>query len=358
MTFSAPGYNNATVTITVTPTGFVFLGNSDNFSTTTFSSPTTVTVGCVTLNSGTLTTLNGSGGCYLNPGTGPFTLAVTSSNTSVGTITTSPVTINAGANQTGSTTFQPLTAGTSTISLGAQPAGFSATSSTNGTTYLSGTATVTAPNITVGSSTATTGVSLEVPLQFNLSQSISNPETITVTSSNPSVAVVSTSASTTGATTASFTGVSTTAQKTVYIQGLTQGTTTLTISAPGFNSATCTVTVDPSGFIVQTSSFTTTPSSPNTTISIYPAILTPGSLTYIAAAELNPSVGTVDVSITSSNTTVGTITSSPVVFTGGSSVQTTAFRPLTNGTTNLILGIAPTGFSTPSQDQQIAVTVN
>jgi hypothetical protein len=47
-----------------------------------------------------------------------------------------------------------------------------------------------------------------------------------------------------------------------------------------------------------------------------------------------------------------------VVFTGGSSVETTAFQPLTNGTTNLILGTAPTGFSTPSQDQQVTATVN
>lgn len=355
LTLSAPGYTNSTGTATVIPAGFVIRGSLP-ITTTSFSGTSGITVDLVLLNTGTPTVsqdCNTSGSCWLSPGTGPFSIPMTSSNTGVGTITTSPLVFASGSNSA-TTSFRPVAAGTSTITLGVQPAGFTAAS--NGT--FSGTATVTAPNIQISSSTATTGVNLEVPLQFNLGQTPPSGVTITVTSSNPSVAIVSSSGTATGGATATFSGITNTNQLTFYVQGLALGTTTLTISAPGYNSATSTVTVDPSGFVLQISSFTTTPTSGETQIPIYPAILAPGSLTYIAAAELNPGVGTVDVPFTSSNTSVGTILTSPLVFTGGNTVQNATFQPVANGSTNLTIGAAPAGFSTPSQMQQITVTVN
>ena len=244
----------------------------------------------------------------LNPGLAPINVPVTSSNTAIGTITTSPVVFASGASS-GSTTFQPVAAGMTNLTVGT-PAGFSTPSQ-----YPQITATVTAaPMINIGS--VTTGVNLEVTTNICLPVTPQNPVTVTVTSGG--AAIISKSDTVTGGTTLTFTGV-TCCTGTIYVQGQSVGSTTLNASAPGYTSGSATITVNPSGFVFYgNQSFTTTTFSTATGLTVFPSILNPTSLTvYEFGVELNPGLATINVPIANSNPAVGTITTSPVVFNSG-----------------------------------------
>ncbi len=84
----------------VDPSGFIIA--TGNFSTTTFSPTTAVTLESVYLTPGTLAV---AGGAALNPGIGSISILVASSATQVG-IVTSPVTFNPNT-LTQNSTFQP-----------------------------------------------------------------------------------------------------------------------------------------------------------------------------------------------------------------------------------------------------------
>jgi len=299
------------------------------------------------LNPGSLTLYNYN--LPINPGVGPFAVPVTSSNTSVGTITSSPLMFTSGTTYL-QTAFKPLAAGTTTIAV-AQPAGFSIDSQTSA--YISGTTTVTAPYINVPGN-QTTGVNLtNTSPYFYLAQSPPSPVTVTVTSSDPTIATlgVGSNATAVGTTSIAFTNVSNTAGQYFNIQGQGVGTATITVSAPGFNPSTFTVTVDPSGFGFSSEpNFNTTTSSSPTTLTLYTMILSPGTLNEVSQNyPLNPGIGPFSVPVTSSTTSVGTITTSPVVFSAGVGSATTSFQPVGSGSTTLSIGAQPTGFSTPSQ---------
>src|SRR5260370_25047378 len=61
------------------------------------------------------------------------------------------------------------------------------------------------------------------------------------------------------------------------------------------------------------------------------------------------------VNVTSANTTVGTITTSPVTISGGTNNGVTQFTPKAQGTT-LISASTPPGFTTPSQFASLNAT--
>ena len=343
------GYNNGTGTITINPSGFVINPSQGNISATPQSNPTTITLEPAILNPGILT-YAGTGA--LNPNV-TFSLNITSQFSGVGTLTTNPVNFSGGASSA-TTVFQPgIAPGTTTIAI-TDPQAFPFSTPSQ---YQSIMATVTTPNINV--SNTTTGVSLETPITVSLSATPLVPVTVTITSNNTNIATVSKSATTFGQPSVTFTGVTSTSVGTIYVQGQALGSTTLTATATGYNNGTGTVTVNPSGFVINPSqgNISTTPTSAATTVTLEPAILTPGILTYAGTAELNPSIGPFNVGITSTITATGNITTSPVVFHGGDSTDSTTFQPAAAGTTNLVLGAQPAGFSTPTQYQQITANV-
>ena len=347
ITVSAPGFSNQVVNVSVTPSGFVIY-SPNSIATTTFSGTTAVTIFPAYLIPGTLTVL---GYGAINPGVGSPQVAVASSVTSVGTVT-SPVTFNAG-DSSGSFAFQPVNAGSTVLSI-TQPGGFS-TPAPIGNQQI--TATVTAPPIGVQTASIATGANLQVATYAFLSTAPPAPVTLTVTSNNPGIAVVSTAPLVLGGATVTFPGTANSAAKSYYVQGISVGSTTLTISAPGFISATVNVAVDPSGFVIYSpnSIATTTFSSPST-VTIFPAVLNSGVLTVLGYATLNPGVSA-SVPVTSAATAVGTVTT-PVNFSPGSSSGTFTFQPVGAGSSLLSLG-AVAGFTTPSQvaTQQITATV-
>lgn len=347
ITVSANPYASATISVTVDPSGFIFQSNS--FSTTSFSVPSTLYAQPVILNPSTLAVI---GGALVAPQAAPVNVTVTSGTTATGTITSSPIVFTAGSSSL-STNFQPVGAGTSVISLGT-PSGFSTPTPAN-TQQL--TATVTAPPISEQTGSLATGVNLQQQTYAFLSQTPPSPVTVTITSSNPAVATISTGSTIAGAASTTFPNTVNSSALSYSVQGQSVGTSTITVSAPGYSSTTMTVTVSPSGFILQSSSFSTTTFSPNSTIYVQPVYLNPATLAVLGGASFNPGIGTIPITITSSAPQVGTITT-PINFVAGSSSNYATFSPVAAGTTNLSIATPP-GYSTPTpaNTQQITATV-
>jgi len=184
-----------------------------------------------------------------------------------------------------------------------------------------------------------------------------------VTSNNPAVATITTDPLVAGGSTLTFANAPAslpgTTVGTIYIQGRSIGTTTLIVHADGYNDDTMTVTIHPSGFsyALSTGNITTTTFSTNNTLSVQSMRLDPVTLNAAGAQVLRGGHGPVSVTVTSSNTTVGTIVGSPVVFNANESSKTVQFDPLAVGTTTLAIP-PPVGFSTPINLQQITATVN
>jgi hypothetical protein len=117
--------------------------------------------------------------------------------------------------------------------------------------------------------------------------------------------------------------------------------------------------LEPSGFVIANisqPSFNTTTSSADTTLNIQPAELDPSLLTFKGSQGLRGGLAAVTVNITSSNTSVGTITVSPVTFNVGDTQQTTSFHPVASGTS--VIQVTAPGFSTASDHNNITANVN
>jgi len=130
-------------------------------------------------------------------------------------------------------------------------------------------------------------------------------------------------------------------------------TATLTATSSGYTNGTPTLTLYPTGLTYWPGSGgtlnTTTFSGPSV-LTAYLVLLSPGSLNaYTYGYTLGPQApGAVPVTITSTNTTVGTVTGSPAsIGVGTYYTQAISFVPATAGTTNLNLA-EPTGYFTPA----------
>jgi hypothetical protein len=191
-------------------------------------------------------------------------------------------------------------------------------------------------------------------------------ENLTITSSDPTHFLLSTSPTTVGA--ASITLQLTAGNSSVpafYLEGqnfsgTTAITATLTASANGYTTSTATVSLYPTGLTYFSSTLSTTTFSSPSVLTVYLITLNPGTLTnYTSGDNLGPQApGPVPVSITSTNTSVGTITGTPPsIGVGTSLTQALSFVPGSAGTTNLNLA-TPAGYFTPSnQSTQIVATV-
>ena len=365
LTATSSGYATATATMSLYPTGLSYWpSSSGTLSTTTFSSPSTLTVYLVLLAPGTLNAFNY--GYNLGPqAPGSVPVAVTSSNTSVGTVTGSPSSIGVGAYYTQAMSFVPAGAGTTNLNL-AEPTGYSTPS--NVAVQIVTTVTAPALNLSVpvigNNLIATGGLSLGAAPP----STPPNP-TVTLTSSDPAHFLLTADSTKVG--TASITLPLTPGSfiiPTYYVEGqnfsgTTAITATLTATSSGYATATSTLTLYPTGLSFWPSNGgtlnTTTFSAPSV-LTAYLVLLAPGSLNaYNYGYNLGPQApGTVPVSVTSSNISVGTLTGSPSsIGVGTYYTQAISFVPATAGTTNLTVA-EPTGYFTPSNVAvQIATTV-
>jgi hypothetical protein len=108
-----------------------------------------------------------------------------------------------------------------------------------------------------------------------------------------------------------------------------------------------------------TTSFTTTAGAANTTINVRSAALDPVTLNFRTEQEVRGGL-TVNMLVTSSNPSVGSITLSPIPFIGGTGVnKTTAFDPASAGTAIISIPTPVPGFFTISnQSAIVTATVN
>jgi len=272
-----------------------------------------------------------------------------------------------GSYQSSGVSFQPVTAGTSTLSL-STPTGFSTAPLAD--TQI--TATVTAPSITVNALTVGNGLETtgSVTLGANVPSNALSP-TLTLTSTDPTHLLLSSSPTTVGS--ASLTlnlTPGSSAVPTFYVQGqgLAAGpgsvNVTLTAKSAGYIDGNGTITVLPSGVEFANASFTTTTSSSPTGLFALLGVMNANLTQFVAftGQSLGPQAGaSISATVSSASSNVGTITNSgTLTWTVGGSYQSSAvsFQPVTAGTSTLSLS-TPTGFSTaPLADTQITATVN
>ncbi|MCP4331016.1 MAG: hypothetical protein GY785_00045 [Gammaproteobacteria bacterium] len=182
---------------------------------------------------------------------------------------------------------------------------------------------------------------------------------VTLTSSDPTKVLLSNSRSSAG-------GASINVQvnagssfiSTFYVQSLTDtGTVTITTTAPGYATDTSSVTSVPSGFWFNSSNFTRDVFTSNVSIQVRSTRLSPGTLTRAQDQEIRGG-HSVNLDLTNSDNTTGTLTVNPLVFNGGGgNAVNTAFDPLSAGTSTIGI-VQPSGFDVPSNvNQSIVGTV-
>ncbi len=217
---------------------------------------------------------------------------------------------------------------------------------------------------------ASLGQNLQTTITVSLPQASPSPVSVTLTSGDPSKLLfndptqqnpTNASASLTVSIPATTTSVS------VIIQspGGSTGSATLTASATGYTSGGASISVTPSGFVLagpngNGNSFTVNQGT-ITTLTVSAARLD-SSFNFVEIQPVRLGA-TVNVSVTSSATNVGTILISPVVFTGNTSsgiAQFTASSTM-SGATTVTAGV-PSGFSAPlvagAPANSVFVTVN
>ena len=354
ITATAPNFTSGTGTITFSPSGFVLAGPNpigvQSFSTNQgVSTPLTVSAARLDAMSNFV---------QLQPLRGGTSVAVTvnSSNTSVGTISSSPLTFN-GGDQNAATTFNAVSTGSVTLTA-VVPAGFNLPAAgANTQTVAVNPVGLVPPAVTVGQGLeATTFVTLN-------GAAPGGGVSVTISSNDPSKLLFSNTPTGIGMATINVMvpgGLSRTAD--FYAYGLAStGTPTYNATAAGFGSATGTVTLAPSGFVIQgpgplgTPSFLTTTGAPTTAINVLSARLDAATHNVVDTQAVAGGTS-VNVNVTSSLTSVGTITTSPVTISGGFILGTTQFQPATAGSTTLSV-VTPAGFTASAQYASIVANV-
>ncbi|MGH8177394.1 MAG: hypothetical protein ACREV5_14125, partial [Steroidobacter sp.] len=248
--------------------------------------------------------------------------------------------------------FDPLTEGATAVSV-TTPAGFETAAN-----FRQITATVAAPAIN-GFSGASARVGEDMQDAVSISLGVTPPSAvdITVSIASTSIARVSDSGTLLGGAIIVIPGVANTTARTVFLQGMAQGATQVTVSAPGYATNTQTINVDPSGFIINSpSAITTTAAAANSNVQIAAARLQAGTFSFQENEAVRAGL-TVAVPVTSSNPAAGAITISPLNFGANTGSLTTQFDPLAAGAATIVVG-APAGFDASNNFRQITATVN
>ena len=212
---------------------------------------------------------------------------------------------------------------------------------------------------TITVSNATVGANLQVPVTITFSPPPASNVTLTITSSNPSLVLVG-SAGATGVGQLQTTITAQTSSIATYVQALgSTGSVTITAAVGGYTSGIGTVTLANSGFVLSGpngigANFTTY-EGVGTTLSVYAARLNAAG-GFVETEQVRGGY-TVNVPISSNMTTVGTVSTSSVAFSGGTDTVEVQFlaSATSTGTTTVALGPPP---PLPSTGYSLVVTVN
>jgi hypothetical protein len=354
LTASSSGFTSGIATATLAPSGFVISGPG-GIGVPSFSVPVGVNNTAITV---TAARLNGSFGFVETQqvrGGSTVTVPVSSAPTAVGTIPAPGQVTVLGGEFSASTTFSAVATGTASITAGT-PSGFS--TPTGGANTV--TANVTGAGLVV--SNVTVGQNLQAPTQILLNSPPAANLTVTVTSTDPTRVLLSTTPTGIGASSISLTvEAGRTISPEFYVYGLSStGTVPYNATAPGYSSGSANVTLARSGFVIagpgiSGDAFTITSQAANQPLEVYAVYLDAGGF-YVGSQAVRGGL-TVSVPITSSNNALGTITASPLTYTGGAAVQFTEFDPIASGTVTITAG-TPSGFSTPASGAVITATIS
>ena len=181
---------------------------------------------------------------------------------------------------------------------------------------------------------------------------------VTITSLDPARVLLATAANVAGSASITRTvSAGSTSIPSFWVHALAgTGTSDIQATASGYANDTSTITMQPSGFILNMGNLNTNTFAANTTIRVDAAMLNATTLNYQQSQPLRGGV-TANVTVTSSDTNVGTIVGSPAVFNAGDTLNfATAFNPATTGTSTISI-TTPAGFQTPNNLQSITATV-
>jgi len=218
----------------------------------------------------------------------------------------------------------------------------------------------------------TVGNNLEVQGSINLGGTAPNGGLqVTLTSSNPTVLLLSSSATGMGQSPLTINIPAGGTSATYYMQAFgSSGTVTYSVAATGYKTSTGTVTLTTSGFAIPNPSdqwdvqgyefgipdiiaHGQTP----TTLTVYPVYVDASGDVQeeqLAPGPLGTNSATVNVNV---NTGVGTVTPTSVTFGPGASTATTSYSSTTAGTATVSL-TQPSGFTAPSFFTMLKLSVS
>ena len=348
---SAPNYNTATATITLAPSAFVISGPNGigGAFNTTQGSTTPLTVQAVRLSSGVAAQTQ-----QLRTGISA-TVPVSSTVTSVGTLVqangfpATSVTVTGGSSSaTVNFKASPSNTGATDVVVNNAAAGF-----TTPTTGQQLTVSVTSSSLVPFS--ATVGKNLQRAVSVGLTGPAPTSIPVTIMSSDPKVKFA---AHLTDLGQDSITVTippNFTKTPDFFVQGYdSSGSVQYTISAPNYGSNTGTVNLGPSGFVIDSpggfgaAQFQVQKGQGNPNLTVYVGLVSGGIVT--ETQYVVPGVS-IPVTVDSSNTSVGTISTSPINIVAGTTGSVTQFQPVDSGST------AITASSAGYQSAQVTATV-
>jgi hypothetical protein len=339
---SAPGYNSGSAQVNLARSGFVLSGpNAIGGSfVTNQSQDTALTVSAAELDSnGNVVQIQRVSGAS------PVTVPLTVANSSLGSVSPSSIPFQGGNDSLIATFTAANTAGSTTISL-TEPAGFLTPAGAGNTLA------VTVQPTLIVASNATVGQGLETTAQVTLQGATPSDLPVTISSNDPGKLLLSTDPTAAGQGSLTITIRAGFSRAQFYVYGLgNSGSVTYSATASGYGSSNGTVTLAKAGFVLigpfgQGQDFPTTAQSQPSGLDVQTAMLnaTGNPVASQALAGGSP----VQVNVTSQNTSVGTITTSPVNIAPGTFDALTNFQPLSNGST-LISAVGPAPFAAPAQ---------
>jgi hypothetical protein len=352
LTASSTGYGSGQSTVTAAPSAFVLAGpNGIGGSFTTGQNATT------TLDVEPMQLDSSGNPVQVQPLAGGQSAVVTLTvvNTSLGTVSPAAVTFTSSAGTDAQVQFTAGSVPLNSSIIANEPAGFSTPSGSANVLN------VTVTNLMMTCAAVKVGYNLENFTTCSLSGGAPADTTITISTNDASKLLLSTDPTVAGSPTITRLiragGMST---PSFYVYGLANsGTVGFSASGGGF-SANGTVTLAPSGFVLAGpfgvgQPFSAAAGGSQTDVMVQTALLD-GSNNYVGTQALAGGL-TASVTVTSSNTAVGTITGSPGVITGSNNTATVEFQAASQLGTTILTAGTPAGYSTPAQYATLNATV-
>ncbi len=340
ITASAGGYTSGAGTVTLSKSGFVLAGpNGIGAGFSTYSGvDTPLTVWAARLDSSNVfvETQQARGGYSVN-------VPISSSVTGVGTVASSFVAFSGGMDSA-TVKFSASGSGATTVSLGTPPALPAAGYSLDVTVQQSG----------LKPFSVTVGKNLQAAASLQLTGRTPSPLVVTVATKDSTRLKFATSLSGTPSDSINLTiPANQLVTPDFYVLGYdSTGSAGYTATAPGYGTIEGTVALAPSGLVIHSptgyatapglgADFTMPPGLVDATIEVWSMRLEPWPELQAVASGMS-----IPVTVTSSDSAVGTITTSPITITGGSPFASTQFHPIGNGSATI--AAASTGYASAS----------